>query len=323
MKKYIIALIVAISVLLIISLVPSDISQSRMEPGGFKNEMTSTPEKTLLAISTKTPESEGFNGQRAFIDVKTQMELGPRIPGSEAHAKVIGWISNEVKNAGWQVEIQNSSKMDHPITNIIAKRGNGKPWIIIGAHYDSRLWEVKDPDPENIKLPVPGAVDGASGVAVLTELARSLPPGINKEIWLIFFDAEDQGKIPGWDWILGSRVAAESLQSKPEAVIVVDMIGDADLNVYFEHNSDETIMTQIWDQAAKLGYGSNIIAKYKYTMLDDHIPFKELGIPAVDMIDFDYPYWHTTQDTLDKVSPQSLQVIGDTLWNWIQNFKSR
>lgn len=323
MKKYTIALIVAFSVLFIIILVSSDISQNRMEPGGLKIQITPTAEKTQLAISTRIPVSEGFNGQRAFEDVKAQMDFGPRIPGSEAHTKVLDWISNEVKNAGWQVEIQNSSKMNHPIKNIIAKRGSGKPWIIIGAHYDSRLWAVKDPDPENIKLPVPGAVDGASGVAVLTELARSLPSGINKEIWLIFFDAEDQGGIPGWDWILGSRVAAESLQSKPEAVIVVDMIGDADLNVYFEHNSDKTIMTQIWDQAAKLGYGSKIIAKYKYTILDDHIPFKELGIPVVDMIDFDYPYWHTTQDTLDKVSPQSLQIIGDTLWNWIQNFQSR
>jgi Zn-dependent M28 family amino/carboxypeptidase len=163
---------------------------------------------------------------------------------------------------------------------------------------------------------VPGANDGASGVAVLLELARTLPEDISP-VWLVFFDAEDNGRIEGWDWILGSRAFVEEVPVSPQAVVIVDMVGDADLNLYYELNSDETIRTEIWNTAAALGYGNIFIQTGKHSMLDDHTPFLEKGIPAVDIIDFDYPYWHTTEDTLDKVSTESLGAVGDTLWHWL------
>jgi Zn-dependent M28 family amino/carboxypeptidase len=133
----------------------------------------------------------------------------------------------------------------------------------------------------------------------------------------VFFDAEDNGRIEGWDWILGSRAFVESLSFKPQAVVIVDMIGDADLNIYLERNSDETLRTEIWDTAASLGFDDVFIAQDKHSMIDDHTPFLQAGIPAVDIIDFDYPYWHTVQDTPDKVSAESLQAVGETLWTWI------
>ena len=102
--------------------------------------------------------------------------------------------------------------------------------------------------------PVPGANDGASGVAVLLELARVLPADLEGQVWLAFFDSEDQGNLPGWDWILGSRALANSLTDKPDAVIVVDMIGDANLNIPQERNSDPGLTAEIWDTAARLGY---------------------------------------------------------------------
>jgi Zn-dependent M28 family amino/carboxypeptidase len=136
-------------------------------------------------------------------------------------------------------------------------------------------------------------------------------------LWLVFFDAEDQGHFNGWSWILGSRAFVEELKYKPQAVVIVDMIGDADLNIYMEKNSDPTLRAEIWATAAQLGYRKNFIPEEKYPMLDDHTPFLEAGIPAVDLIDFDYPYWHTTQDTPDKVSAQSLKVVGETLWTWV------
>jgi len=95
------------------------------------------------------------------------------------------------------------------------------------------------------------------------------------------------------------------------------MIGDAELEVYYERNSDLTLMEQIWQQASELGYEEIFIPEYRHSMLDDHTPFVEAGIPAVDLIDFNYPYWHTTSDTLDKVSPDSLKAIGDTLTAWL------
>jgi len=153
-------------------------------------------------------------------------------------------------------------------------------------------------------------------VAVLLELARTLPEE-TQPVWLVFFDAEDNGNIEGWDWILGSRAFAEEIPIEPRAVVIVDMIGDADLNIYLEKNSNIAIRTEIWSTAEALGYGDKFINEEKFSMLDDHTPFLEAGIPAVDIIDFDYPYWHTTQDTPDKVSAESLHAVGDTLYNWI------
>jgi len=95
------------------------------------------------------------------------------------------------------------------------------------------------------------------------------------------------------------------------------MIGDADLNIHLERNSDPIIRAEIWSTAERLGHGDVFINSEKYSILDDHTPFLEAGIPAVDIIDFDYPYWHTTHDTLDKVSPESLHAVGETIWHWV------
>jgi Zn-dependent M28 family amino/carboxypeptidase len=258
-----------------------------------------------------------FDSAQALKDVGYQVNLGPRTVGSQAHEQVVAWMETQLSQAGWQTERQEATALGHPILNVIAKRGSGKPWIIVGAHYDSRLLADHDADPAKRTLPVPGANDGASGVAVLLELARSLPKTMQAQIWLVMIDNEDNGDIPGWDWLLGSQALVNQLQGKPDAAVIIDMIGDADLNIYMEKNSSRQLNTQIWDQAAELGYGQQFIASYKYQMIDDHVPFLNAGIPAVDIIDFDYPYWHTTQDTVDKVSAKSLQAVGDTLRDWL------
>jgi Zn-dependent M28 family amino/carboxypeptidase len=263
-----------------------------------------------------TQESVPFDGKRAYADVKTQLAFGPRIPQSQGHTQVQTWIRKELESAGWQVDIQTSEALGHPVENIIAKRNDESPQIIIGAHYDSRMYADNDPDTANHQKPVPAANDGASGVAVLLELARSLPKE-TAPTWLVFFDAEDNGRIEGWDWILGSREFVNNNSFKPRAVIVIDMIGDADLNIYKEENSNPALTKQIWDTAKSLGYEKQFIDQYKYSMIDDHTPFLEAGIPAVDIIDFDYPYWHTIQDTSDKVSAESLQAVGETLRMWV------
>jgi glutaminyl-peptide cyclotransferase len=285
-----------------------------------------------LAVTFTRPKARiAFDGKRALSLVETQMSFGPRIPAAQAatadnpdtgessgHKQFVDWAQKEFARRGWQVETQSASLLEHPITNIYAKKGDSGPLIILGAHYDTRM--KADQDKMFTEQPVPGANDGASGVAVLLELARSLEVPNDVRVWLVLFDSEDQGRLPGWDWILGSRAAADSLQEQPAAVVIVDMIGDADLNVYLEKNSDPVVRAQIWAVAKKLGYGKKIINQEKHSMLDDHTPFLKKGYPAVDMIDFDYPYWHTIEDTSDKLSASSLEAIGSTLETWIEDY---
>ncbi len=256
-----------------------------------------------------------FNGQRAYEDILAQVAMGPRIPDSPAHAKIIVYVQDELHKAGWRSEIQNTTWKGFSVQNIIASRTNQTPTIILGAHYDSRL--IADQDTRTGKnTPVPGANDGASGVAVLLELARSLPSG-NLSIQLVFFDAEDNGGINGREWIMGSRAFVAQLTYRPQAVVIVDMVGDADLNIFVEQNSSPSLVTEIWGEASKLGYENHFLRTVNHSLTDDHIPFLEAGIPAVDVIDFDYPYWHTTFDTPDKVSPESLRIVGETISAWI------
>jgi glutaminyl-peptide cyclotransferase len=234
-------------------------------------------------------------------------------------------MKNKLTSYGWTVEDQKTSLKGQPVNNVIAKRGtpnSAGPWTIIGAHFDSRMKADRDPDPAKRNEPVPGADDGASGVAVMMELARILPKDMKGQVWLAFIDSEDQGDIAGWDWTLGSAALADSLTSKPTAVIILDMIGDANLNIMMERNSNPELNSQIWETAVSLGYSRVFINQPGYSMLDDHTPFLEKGMPAIDIIDFDYPYWHTTADTADKVSSESLKIIGDTILKWLLQTQS-
>lgn len=258
----------------------------------------------------------GFSGKRAHELIEQQLSFGDRTPASEGHEKVIDWIQAKLAEFGWDIEVQQGSSSGKTLVNIIGKGGN-KPRFILGAHYDTRQVANKDPDLEKRLLPVPGAIDGASGVAVLLELANSLPERVRQDIWLVFFDLEDQGNISDWNWIMGSQYFVDHLEEKPEAVIIVDMVGDEDLKIYLESNSSPSLANQVWETAKILNYQDYFLPEVKYSLIDDHLPFLSAGIPAILIIDFDYPYWHTTQDTLDKVSEKSLQIIGDVLYSWL------
>ena len=277
---------------------------------------------TLVALLTAPlvpVEGASFNGHSAFNHVEAQMKLGPRPTGSEAWRAAGDYIAHHLKSSGWIVEEQRFAYQGTRIRNIIGRKGRG-PVLILGAHYDTRL--RADQDKKNPAMPVPGANDGASGVAVLLELARSLQSGdLAREVWLTFFDAEDNGGLDGWEWAAGAKFMAENLALRPEVVVVVDMVGDADQQIYYDKNSDPGWSQRIWAVAHRLGYGNHFLSLPKYGVVDDHIPFAQKGIPAVDIIDFDYPYWHTTQDTIDKVSPTSLERVGRTLEVFVEELK--
>ena len=254
-----------------------------------------------------------FSGQRAYTHITAQMRLGPRVTGSPANLAEGDYIANQLKPLGWAVEFQTFTYQGTAARNIIARANVGQgPVIILGAHYDSR--RRADQDPTHPTDPVPGANDGASGVAVLLELGRTLDlHRLPHEIWLAFFDAEDNGGLDGWEWIVGSTYMAGHLTVRPQAMILLDMVGDADQQFYFDSNSDRDLSTRVWAAAAQLGYEKQFIPVARWSMTDDHLPFVQRGIPALDIIDFDYPYWHTTADTADKVSAASLERIGRTL----------
>ncbi len=260
-----------------------------------------------------------FDGERALKDVKFQVDLGARTMGSKAHEQAVNYIVNQLQTYDWKVETQSAEVSGHQIKNIIASRGEGTPWIILGSHYDSRLLADHDKNPANRILPVPGANDGASSTAILLELARVIPSEINRQIWLVFFDDEDNGNASGSGWSIGSTYFVSQLQGKPDSVVVLDMVGDKDLNIYMEGNSAREMNNEIWSVAKSMGY-SQFIPTYKHKMIDDHTPFLKAGIRAVDVIDFDYPYYHTTNDTLDKVSTDSLKAVGDTILKWLEKY---
>ncbi len=252
-----------------------------------------------------------FDGQRAYQHVVAQCELGPRPTGSAAGWATGDYIITELEKLGWSVTSQEFTYKEVKGRNIAGRRGRG-PIVILGAHYDTRPYADQDPIDKN--QPVLGANDGASGVAVLLELAYCLDENqVQNEVWLAFFDAEDRGRLDGWPFSVGAEFFVNELDETPEYVVVVDMVGDADQNIFFEHNSDPTLQRQIWAIAAQLGYQEYFVPAYKWTIIDDHIPFVRKGLRAVDIIDFDYPHWHTTQDTPDKVSPESLHRVGRVL----------
>ncbi len=293
-----------------------------------------------------------FDGARAFEFLVAQMDLGLRPAGSAANRATGDYILEQLKEYQWKTETQEFVFRGVPVRNIIGKNGEGRgPLILLGAHYDTRI--RADQDKFHAEQGVPGANDGASGVAVLLELARTLDVSkLRNEVWLVFFDAEDNGEIDGclvlqiadppadpagllrgaipggsprgacdhslWPWSVGATYAAEHLSVKPDAVVVVDMVGDADQDIYYEQNSDKQLQAQLWGIAASLGYSAQFIPQYRWSMEDDHTPFLQRGVRAVDIIDFDYPYWHTTQDTADKVSAASLERVGRVLQVWLE-----
>ncbi|MGQ9493378.1 MAG: M28 family peptidase [Anaerolineae bacterium] len=284
---------------------------------GFRQVSFAILAIALLSVAcTHKSKGEQFDGQKAYLHILAQCNFGPRPVGSEENWRTADYIAAELEKLGWATEVQDFTYRGVNGRNVIGAQGSG-PLIILGAHYDTR--PIADRDLFDRNRPVLGANDGASGVAVLLELARVLDLSkADIQVWLVFFDAEDHGNINGWPFSVGAAYMAQRLSVQPEAVIIVDMVGDSEQEIFWEQNSDEKLMRTLWAIAAELGYEKYFIPQYRYAIIDDHVPFRQLGLVAVDIIDFDYPYWHTTEDTLDKVSPESLQRVGRVLETWLE-----
>lgn len=220
-----------------------------------------------------------------------------------------------------------------PVRNLVASTGIGST-IIIGAHYDSRIFADHDADESKHLDPMPGANDGGSGVGVLLELARVISQqyDANQEIRLVFFDAEDNGHIEPWasllpstsGFLIGSALYASGLDPAQDDIaymLLIDMVGDSQQSLPIEGYSNQVapqIAADLWKAAADLGYGEQFTTTPRSPITDDHLPFIQRGIQAVDIIDLDYPYWHTAEDTVDKVSPESLERVGRTVLAYLE-----
>jgi Zn-dependent M28 family amino/carboxypeptidase len=265
-----------------------------------------------------------FDGTSAFGYIQRQMLPGPRVPGTPAHRATGDWLDSLLSTRADTVLVQTWRHVTAagdtlPLRNFLARfNPKASTRILFLAHWDSRP-RSDGPNSRNPALPVPGANDGASGVAVLLGVADVLhrrPPkgGVD----LLFVDGEDYGdftKHPE-DALIGSRYYAHHLPPgpMPSFAVLFDMVGDRDLQIYQEGNSltgAPDVVDLVWRAARALGYQQYFIAAPKPVLLDDHVELQKVGLPAIDVVDFDYPAWHTPDDTIDKVSAQSLQIVGD------------
>lgn len=285
-----------------------------------------------------------FDGLAANQSVTFQVGLGPRLPGSNASSALLdSFIEN---NTAWNWTLDKHPYLDTNLTNLHGvytpeSNETDLPVVVLAAHYDSRDRAERDDDENRTDEPIPGANDGASGVAVLSELARIVPTlGLEHEVWILLTDAEDQGVVPE---MLGAKAWAQDRTQEEidsiHAFLLVDMIGDADLQInrVYPPKVGLSETDRLWDSveglASSLGLVKDVAAcdgslgtdivnvNVLDGVIDDHVPMLEVGIPAIDLIDIRFGpnatkwggYWHTHEDTPDKVSAESLTHVGHIL----------
>jgi hypothetical protein len=273
----------------------------------------------FLGCGRNIPE---FDQDKAFSFIEKQCSFGPRVPNSDAHRQCEDYLYDQLSLFAERIRKQKFIHFDEKrgdslyLTNIIASFDTGNQnRILLCTHWDCRPWSDKDPDSSNHNLPVMGANDGASGVAVLLTLAeifKNNPPAMGIDI--ILFDGEDYGDYEIADqWLLGSKYFTANIGSyRPRYVIMVDMIADADLDIHKDYYSNTYagwLVNRIW-KAAQLEKAESFYPDVLHTVYDDHVPFLEIGIPAAVIIDLDYDWWHTINDTPDKCSAESLGEVG-------------
>ena len=286
----------------------------------------------IFVISSCADNYPVFNAESASVLLEKQCELGARYPGSDGIELCREFIINELTKYNAEIELQkftvelSGEEIDG--MNILASfYPQMSRRILLGAHYDTRPWADKEEDTSLHNTPILGANDAASGVAVLLELAKIISAQQPQQfgIDLIFFDLEDMGAYgENESWCLGSSYFADNYtKPKPEKAIIIDMIGDADLSInmeYFSYHNSPNLVKEVWEIADQLGY-NEFKPRIVNRIYDDHYPLIAIGINAIVVIDFEYPHWHTLEDTPDKCSPHSLGVVGQTMVNMIYQEK--
>lgn len=280
-------------------------------------------------------EVPAFNSDSAYAYVARQVEFGPRVPNSPAHEAAAAWLASELGRHGATVTLQKADlrAWDGTVLRATNIMGSFNPEagdrLLLLAHYDTRPWADKDPDPANRKTPIDGANDGASGVGVLLETARVLGAhNPRKGIDILFVDAEDYGTDGDDDsWALGARYFATHPIREgyaPSRAILLDMTGDKDAVFpaeYFSREAAPALDDSFRAAAARAGYAGRFPAVIGGGITDDHLQLIEQGIPAIDIIDYRTtgfcPSWHTLGDTMERIDPATLQAVGASLLQYI------
>jgi Zn-dependent M28 family amino/carboxypeptidase len=273
-----------------------------------------------------TATTASFDSTRAWKHLEAQVAFGPRPSGSAALQKTRDYILAELKKIGidarQQVFIAKTPLGEVSMANVIATiPGRRAERIALASHFDTKLFR---------DIRFVGASDGASSTAGLLELARVLSSRQNEfTIELLFFDGEEA--VVEWgrnnDNTYGSRHYVETAKRAAtltglRALVLLDMIGDKDLLIRRDGSSTSWLVDIVWNAASRLGHG-NVFSNEVTAVDDDHMPFVMAGVPAVDIIDLDYPAWHTAADTLDNVSARSLQIVGDVVLAALPDIEQR
>ena len=292
--------------------------------GDTNNPASSNPR--IVAPEQSAGSALTFDSSRAYEHLRRQVGFGPRPAGSAALMQCRQYILAELKAAGIEAR-EDAFDAATPLgrvrmVNVIAAiPGRRADRIALATHYDTKLFR---------EFRFVGASDAASSTAAVLELARALKARQNEfTIELLFFDGEEA--IVDWyrnnDNTYGSQHYVETAQTSGtlpglKALVLLDMIGDRNLTIRRDSNSTPWLTDVIWASAAKLGYGANFLSE-ETTIDDDHMPFLRAGIPSVDIIDLDYPAWHTAQDDLDRVGARSLQIVGDVVLDALPQIERR
>jgi glutaminyl-peptide cyclotransferase len=269
---------------------------------------------------------EEFSGEKAFAHVQRLVDFGPRPAGSKALEKSRDYIEDQLRRSGWKVTRQAFSD-DTPrgkiqFVNLIAQfSGQEKaasPSFLLCSHYDTKMFDA---------IRFVGANDGGSSTGLLLELARVIgqQPSLARKIELVFFDGEEAyEQFSQTDGLYGSRYFAKQLESGGGAKqfhggLLFDMVGDRSLGITLPADSPADMTRDIFAAAEALKV-RNHFTYLDRELIDDHAPLNAIGIPTVDVIDFDYPWWHTADDTIDKISAPSLQIVGSVALYYLSEF---
>lgn len=292
-----------------------------MAAAGCRADRPAAADTSSASSPARVSASWKFDSARSFADLKRQCDFGPRVPGTTGHRQARDWILHELEQTTDKAFSQDFTQRVNgrrlPMSNIIGViNPDATRKVMLCAHWDTRPTADMEIEASRKRQPIPGANDGASGVAVLLELARIFKekrPDIGVQI--VLFDGEDYG--PDLDrMFLGARhYATTPALPKPDYAILIDMIGDKDLQISRERNSEAVardVNDKVWSAARALGIAA-FKDEVKHEIMDDHLPLQGAGWKAIDLIDFDYGPWHTLDDTPDKCAPESLKAVGDVL----------
>lgn len=298
------------------------------------------------AVKVTANHQLSFSADSAMKYLQEQVKIGPRVPGTEANIKCRKYIVDKMTEFGVDtVYIQKFKATTFDGNTIDGGNVFGQinpeknTRVLLAAHYDTRPWADNEASIEQRNTPIDGANDGASGVAVVLELARQFAASNPKVgVDFLFVDIEDYGNSDGWElhndsWCLGSQYFSEhqpyTSENRPVYGIVLDMVGGLDARFHREYFSEKYaphIVNRVWQTAAQLGYGKKFINQLGGSLIDDHLPLSKGGIPTIDIVECNNaqtggfpPTWHTTQDNLSNISPTSLKAVGQVVAEVIYN----